>query len=599
MKREEIAKTDQWNIEAFYPTLEAWYKEFTLCEESQKKGNWQKLKERQGSIHEGAEAVLHILESYLKIEQDLARLYVYAHLRKDEDVGHTKHQEMFLQISSLCHQFKQDMSWIEPEILQMQEEELNKLLEVEELKPYHFYLTKMIRFKPHTLTPQEENLLASGSDALGVAERAFEAFNCGDLKFPSVVDSEGKSHPLTHGTYLTYLLSQDRALRQSAFETLHSTFSLWENTLCELIQGEMKKHLFLAKTRKFNSCLESALFPHHIDPSVYHNLIQVVRDALPAFHRYFALRKKVMKLDKLHLYDLKVPLITPVDMHLTFDHAVDLIIKSLAPLGKEYQDILEKGLKVDRWVDRYENDRKRTGAYSSGFYQHFPYILMNYHGQFNDMMTLTHESGHSMHSYFASLHQSYHNAQYPIFLAEVASTFHEELLSNYLLKAVTSKKQRAYLINQKIEDIRNTFFRQVMFAEFELKLHTSVEKGIPLTPSYLKKSYLELNQDYFGPDVIIDPSIEIEWARVPHFYYNFYVYQYATGLAASRTLVNLVEKEGPLGYLEFISSGGSCFPLETLKKAGVDMTTKEPLQTVLDQFTSLMTELEVLLGEEE
>lgn len=599
MKRSEVAVQDRWNVEAFYPTLEAWNKDFNGLKEQGPGTVWDQIKSLKGRLKEGPAVVVKLLELYLQLDRHLTKLYTYSHLRHDEDVGNTEHKEAYLKISALSHEFREELAWVEPELLQLPEKELQNLLEASQVKPYRFFLEKIVRLKPHTLGEKEEAMLASAGQALDTASRAFGAFNNADLKFPKVMDEKGELHELTHGTYMTYMASPDRTLRKETFETLHRTFGLWENTLCELIHGQAQKHYFYAKARHFDSCLDAALFPHRIDPKVYRALIGTVRAHLPVLHNYMALRKKLLGVDELHLYDLRVPLVDGVDIKMDFEQAAHMIVESVAPLKAEYQQILKKGFFEERWVDRYENERKRSGAYSSGCYDSHPYILMNYHGRFQDIMTLSHEAGHSMHSYMSMKNQPYHDSSYVIFVAEVASTFNEELTLMHLLKKVTDPRQRAYIINQKVEDLRNTFFRQVMFAEFELKIHECVEKGIPLTPDFLNKEYLQLNKDYFGASVVIDDEIKYEWARIPHFYYNFYVYQYATGISAAHALVQKVLKEGPEAYLQFLSAGGSRFPLDILKSAGVDMTTSDPIVETLKHFQDLTTQLEEALIEEQ
>ena len=592
MKRSEVAAQDRWNVEAFYPSLEMWNKDFNRLKVQGPGTVWNEIKNLKGQLKRGPAAVVKLLELYLDLDRELTKLYVYSHLRHDEDVGSTEMKEAHLKITALTHEFRQEMAWIEPELLQLPEKELNQLLEAPEAKPYRFYLEKIVRLKPHTLDEGKEALLASASLALDATERAFGSFNNADLKFPKVRDEKGELHELTHGSYMTYMASRDRTLRKETFQAMHNAYGQWENTLCELIQGEVQKHQFFAKARHFNSCLDAALFPHRIDPKVYRGLIQTVRAHLPILHNYMELRKKLLGVEELHLYDLRVPLVADVDIKMDFEEAAHMIVESMAPLRDQYQAILNKGFFEERWVDRYENERKRSGAYSSGCYDSHPYILMNYHGRLQDIMTLSHEAGHSMHSYFSKKNQLYHDASYAIFVAEVASTFNEELTLMHLLKKVSDPSLRAYIINQKIEDLRNTFFRQAMFAEFELKIHECVEQGIPLTPDYLNKEYLQLNRDYFGPSVVIDEEIKHEWARIPHFYYNFYVYQYATGISAAHALVQKVLKDGPDAYLQFLSAGGSRFPLDILKSAGVDMTTSEPIVQTLKQFEDLTTRLE-------
>ena len=597
MERAKVAETDQWNVKAIYPTLEDWKKEFTKVQGNRETPHWPALAHYKGRLKEGVMIVLPLIEAVLDLDRKLTKLYTYAHLRHDEDVAQDAHKECYLRIVALLHDFRQETCWMEPELLALPDHELKKLLNARELQPYKFYLEKIVRLKPHTLETKQEELLASASLALNTSEQAFGAFNNADLKFPSIGDSQGKIHELTHGKYLVYMRSQDRELRKNAFLTLHRSFGAFENTLCELINGQVQKNYFIAKARRFSSCLEAALFPHNIDKKVYLNLIATVRKHLPVLHRYMEFRKQALKVDELHLYDMSVPLVGDADIKMEFDEAAKFIVESMAPLGAVYQKSLEKGFFQDRWVDRYENDRKRSGAYSSGSYDTMPYILMNYFGEFNSMMTLAHEAGHSMHSFSSWKTQPYQDASYPIFVAEVASTFNEELLLRHFRQALQDPQKIAYLINQGIEGIRNTFFRQVMFAEFELKIHEFVERSIPLTPTLLKTEYRKLVTDYFGPAVTLDSEVEVEWARIPHFYYNFYVYQYATGIAAAHALVETVSKNGPEKYLKFLSSGGSRFPLDLLELAGVDMRSPAALEAIISHFGVLTEDLKKALKE--
>lgn len=594
-ERTEVAETDRWNVKAFYHSFEDWKKDFTKWQGEEKSPHWPKFASFRGQLEQGPQEIESLLKYYLELERNLSKLYTYAHLRHDEDVANDAHKQAYVRITALLNDLRQEASWIEPELLQMPESKLKNYLNVPELAPYKIYLEKIIRFKPHTLSADQESLLAAAGLALDTSERAFGAFNNADLKFPQITDGSGKKQELTHGKYLTYLRSQDRVLRKNAYQTLHNGFLAYENTLCELINGQVQKHLFAARVRHFKSCLEAALFPHQIEPAVYLNLLETVRGHLPVLHQYLTLRKKLLGYDALHMYDLHVPLVGSVDLSMKYEEAEKLVVESVSPLGKEYQKDLEKGLAKDRWVDRYENARKRSGAYSSGCYDSMPYILMNYHGNFHDVMTLAHEAGHSMHSLLSWRTQPYQDAHYPIFVAEVASTLNEELVLRHLLEKMSEKEKRAYLLNQKVEDIRNTFFRQTMFAEFELKLHQLAEEGVPLTPVLLKEEYRKLNVAYFGPEVVIDPETDIEWARIPHFYYNFYVYQYATGISAAHTLVDIVAKEGPRNYLKFLSSGGSKYPLDLLRAAGADMRKPHAIEATIRHFGELTQELGSLL----
>lgn len=435
--------------------------------------------------------------------------------------------------------------------------------------------------------------MALSGKALDASQRAFGALNNADLLFQPAIDSKGGGFPLSNGTYLSYLRSPDRVLRKSAFENLHRGFETHANTLCELIQGQVQSHLFVARARKFESCLEAALFPNQIDRSVYENLIASVRAHLPAMHKYIALRKKLLKLPDIHVYDLYVPLVEEAEANMGYEEAREAVVASVAPLGNKYQSALKKGLLEDRWVDIYENTRKRSGAYSSGCYDSMPYILLNYHGTLNDVLTLAHEAGHSMHSFLSRTCQPYIYSQYALFVAEVASTFNEQLLLKHLKTKAKSKRDQAFLINYQIEGIRGTIFRQTLFAEFELQLHKWAEEGIPLTPALLKEHYVQLNKEYYGPDLVIDPELAIEWARIPHFYYNFYVYQYATGLSAALALFQqaMSDEKAKDRYLEFLSSGGSKYPIDLLKGAGIDMKKPDAVNAAMDYFGRLVDDL--------
>jgi oligoendopeptidase F len=598
--RKDVLPADRWNVEALYPAINDWEQEYNAIAKESTKPKFPLVVQYKGRLHESDKTLLQAIEEIIKTERKLDKLATYAHLRHDEDLTIDSYKNANMRSSSLSNDFREETSWFEPEILALPEEKIKEYMSSSLLAPYRFLLEKIVRLRPHTLTEDKESLLAMSGKALQAPPRAFSALNNADLKFGKVKDSNGVEHDLTHGLYQLYLRSPDRVLRENAFKEMHGKFEGFENTIAELINGEIEGHFFNARARNFNTCLEAALFPHNIPTSVYTSLIESVRKGLPSLHRYVALRKKVMKVDELHLWDMYVPMVQAVDIKMEYEEAEEIVIEGVDQLGSEYQKKLAKGLKNDRWVDRYENKNKRSGAYSSGCYDSFPYILMNYRGVLRDVFTLAHEAGHSMHSQLSRETQPYHLSHYPIFLAEVASTFNEELLMQTLLKKRSKKEEKIFLLNEKIEDIRATFFRQTMFAEFELLLHSLVEQGIPLTPQLLKEKYSQLNRDYFGSEVVIDPEIAIEWARIPHFYYNFYVYQYATGISAALSLASKVEKEGTKArdaYLKFLSSGGTNFPIALLKEAGVDMTTSTPVQDTLKKFDELVGQLESLLAD--
>ncbi|MES2122489.1 MAG: oligoendopeptidase F [Chlamydiota bacterium] len=597
-ERSLISNEDKWNVESLYSSWDAWEEQLQSLGREKSDPHWPEIASLRNGWSASPEHLKNLIAICLEIDRGLSKLYTYAHLRHDEDVSEEVAKKAHSRVVALLYAFRQETAWIEPELLQLPQEKIEALLKAPALSEYAFYLEQIVRMKKHTLPAEQEELLALAGKALETSSQSFNALNNADMKFAPVEDSQGKQLELTHGKYLLHMRSQDRKVREGAFKNLHRGFSAFENTICELLGGQVQRHLLNMRARDYTSCVEAALFPYQIDFSVYTSLIKAVRKELPSLHRYIDLRKKVLKLDQLHFYDLQVPLVKDVEMGMSFEKAVELIIKSVAILGEDYQRALNQGLTQERWVDRYENARKRSGAYSSGCYDSMPYILMNFHGTFNDVMTLTHEAGHSMHSLLSRRHQPYQYSQYSIFVAEVASTFHEELLHRLLIEEAKEKEVKAFLINQKLETIRSTLVRQTMFAEFELKMHEWAQEGIPFTPALLKKEYRRLNEEYFGPGLTLDDEIEIEWARIPHFYSNFYVYQYATGISAALALAEKVvsgkevDKEN---YLQFLSSGGSKYPIDVLKLAGVDMRTPEPVESAMRHFGSLVSELSTLI----
>lgn len=596
--RSEVAYEDKWNVESLYKTPSAWQKDFKAVGLIDKTPHWPELKRFKGKLGKDAKTLKSALETLFDISRKLSKLYTYAHLRHDEDIADDSFKTAFAQISYLMHDFNQECAWFEPELLALPSAQLKKLITSPVLKDYKFHLEKIVRLKKHTLSSEKEELLALSGKAVTASVKAFSAISDADFRFGKVQDSKGKDYEVTQAAYGMLIRSQDRVLRKNAFECMHGKYFEFENTMCELLNGNVQSHLFNARARQFNSCLEASLYPKNIDLDVYYALISAVNDNLDVLHKYMRLREQVMDIGPLHLYDIYVPLNKDIEIKMTYEEAEQAVIESVAPLGVEYQNILKKGLLQERWVDRYENKNKRSGAYSSGCYDSMPYILMNFKGLLRDVFTLAHEAGHSMHSYLSHKNQPYHESDYPIFLAEVASTFNEDLLMRHLVKNAKTKEQKIFLLNQQIEDIRATLFRQTMFAEFELFIHESAEKNVPLTPKLLKEQSSRLNASYFGP-VVIDPMIEIEWARIPHFYYNFYVYQYATGISAALALSDRVINGGKKereDYLSFLKGGSSKYPIEMLKKAGVDMRSPAPVESAIRKFRGLVDELALLIG---
>lgn len=589
-RRSEIQSKDRWNTEALFDLPKDWEKSF-------EKLDWSAFSSFCGRLHEGADVLKEALEILLETSREIEKLHTYAHMRHDEEITNDAFKTAYQKILARIAEFSQETAWFNPELLSLSKEQIESYLQDKRLAPYRFYLEKIVRMQPHTLSADKEELLALSGQSLQAVSNAFSSLNNADLKFGRIQNAKKEELELTHGLYQLYLRSQDRTLRENAFKRIHETFLGVENTLCDLISGQVHNHIFSAKSRKFPSSLEAALFPKNIPVQVYESLIATVRQHLPSLHRYIAMRKKRLRLDRLHLYDMYVPLISEIEIQMSYEEAEDLVVRSVAPLGEEYQQALARGLKDQRWVDRYENQHKRSGAYSTGCFDSYPYILMNFRGTLRDTFTLAHEAGHSMHSYLSHKNQPYQDSHYPIFVAEVASTFNEELLMNLLLKERVNKEERFFLLNEKVEDIRATFFRQTMFAEFELQIHKWVEEKTPLTPKLLKEYYHQLNADYFGKDAFIDEEISIEWGRIPHFYYNFYVYQYATGISAALALSEQVlagDENSRKNYLSFLRSGGSLFPIDLLKLAGIDMTTPSPVEATIRKFDTLVSELETL-----
>lgn len=596
--RSEVPESHQWNTAALYASADLWRIHLQDIQGEGGKLRWPEFSQYIGKLADPESASL-LLTKFFHLERQLSKLHMYAHLNFDVDLGNDANKHNLGLINQCLYDFQLESAWIEPELLALSESQYETLLNAAPLKPFAFYLEKLGRRRAHTLPLEQEKILTMSGKALTTASRAFEALSNVDLAFENAIDSEGKEYPLSNGLYHKYMRSNDRTLRKTAFNRLHGGFQSHINTLSELLQGVVEAHVFSAKARNFDGCLEAALFNQKIDPLVYSQLIATVRKGLPLMHEYLELRKKTLNLDSVHAYDLYVPLIKEQPFDMPYLEACQAVIESVEPLGQDYQEALKKGLLIDRWVDIYENAGKIGGAYSEGCYDGMPYILMNYHGTLNCVLTLAHEAGHSMHKYLSFSHQTYINAKYPIFVAEVASTFNELLLLRHLLANAKTKTEKAALINYQIEGIRAAIFRQTLFAEFELQVHRWAETGVPLTPALLSETYLKLCQEYYGPNFIADPELAFEWARIPHFYYDFYVYQYATGLSAALELFQkaIDSEEAKAQYLQFLSSGGSRYPLDLLETAGVDMTSPRPVEAALKQFEKLIYELKDCLDE--
>ncbi|MGR3952428.1 MAG: oligoendopeptidase F [Chlamydia sp.] len=588
IERKSINHEDTWDLAALYSSFSEWEYDLKNFEE-------QELTEKVAPFIQNqtlsAHDIRNLMDLFFSNERIIRKIYTYAHLLHDQETSNDSSKQAFKRAQTQYNRFMESFSWIEPKLLSLGKEKLQQLILDPILSTYATAIERIIRLEKHTLSEEMEQLLAMSAKATAAGGRAFRALTDSDFQFDPVADSEGNMHLLTHSTYGMLLRSCDRTLRENAFKTLHDKFRRSKSGITEMLSGEIEQHWFYARAKHFESSLDAALFPKSIDTAVYRSLICSVKKHLPLLHSYMKIRKELLKVETLHMWDLYVPLIPEADLTMNYDEAVQHILASLKPLGSEYVAILEKGLTKDRWVDKFENRSKRSGAYSSGCYDSHPYILMNYKNILRDVFTLAHEAGHSMHSYLSREAQPYQYAEYEIFVAEVASTFNETLLANFLLERVSTHEAKASIINERLEDIRGTLFRQTLFAEFELFLHESIEKGLPITPDILEERYLALTREYFGPDVYIDSEIGIEWARIPHFYYNFYVYQYATGISAALALADALETDGKKAqeaYLTFLKGGSSLFPIELLKRAGVDMTIDEPVDRAMQTFATLL-----------
>jgi oligoendopeptidase F len=591
--RRQVKPADTWNLASLFKSDADWERAFT---------DWEKQIPRyekfRGTLGDGPAALAKCLEFDSDFERAGEGLATYAYLKTAENLADSNYQRMLGRYEHAATLAAEAASFIRPEILALPETTLDQYLSDKRLRRFRLQLERLVRYKPHTLGPGEEKLLAMQNEMAGAANRVFRQLTDADLKFGMCRNEKGESVELSQATFSVFLHSQSRAVRRRAFHQFYQQFQGHENSLAAAYAGSVQKDVYYARARGYPSARQASLFHDNVPVAVYDNLIAAVRSKLPAVHSYFDLRRRKMRLRDIHHYDTYVPILSELETRHTWKQAVDLVTTSLAPLGDEYCRVLADGL-GGRWCDRYPNQGKRSGAFSSGSYDGWPYILMNYQPDVLDhVFTLAHEAGHSMHTYLSARHQPFEYYNYTIFVAEVASTFNEQLLSRHLLQRANSDEQRAYLINREIDAIRGTIIRQTMFAEFEKIAHELVEAGEPLTVERLKTEYGKLLADYFGPDFAIDEELKLECLRIPHFYNAFYVYKYATGLSAAIALSERVLSGGKqeLGdYLAFLKGGCSKWPLELLKDAGVDMTSPKPVETALIYFEYLLQQLDDLL----
>ncbi|QEK13660.1 oligoendopeptidase F [Crassaminicella thermophila] len=592
-KRKDIPEEFKWKLEKMYENDSLWEKDVLHI-----KNQVKELVKYVGRLGESAENLFNALKLKDEISRKLENVFVYARMRKDEDNTVTKYQAMTDKAQGLAVEVQSSLSFMVPEIISIDEAKIRAFLkEHKDLKIYHFYLEELLRQKEHILSKEEEQILAQMGELAAAPKNIFGMLNNADIKFPTILDENGKEIEVTKGRYIKFLESSDRRVRKDAFKALYSSYEKQKNTIAATLNYSVKKDVFYAKVRKYKSALQASLDEDNIPVSVYDNLIQTVEDHLDAMYRYVKLRKKALGVEKLHMYDLYTPIVKEIDIEIPYEKAKQQVKEGLNPLGEEYIKILEKGFK-DGWIDVYENEGKTSGAYSFGTYDSPPYVLLNYQNTVHDLFTLAHEMGHSLHSYYSHKNQPYVYGGYAIFVAEVASTVNEALLMEYLLKNTNDKNMKMYLINHYLEQFRGTVYRQTMFAKFEKIIHEKVENKEALTPETLCEIYVDLNRKYYGPDVVIDDEIKMEWARIPHFYNAFYVYKYATGYSAAISLSQKILKEGEVAvekYLNFLKGGGSDYPMNLLKGAGVDMTTTKPIHNALKVFENLVDEMEKMI----
>lgn len=597
--RDQIPAEYKWHLDDLYKSDEAWQEDYDKV-----KGMlFSAVVQYKGKLDYSGKELFYCLQLRDEITMLTSKLSSFAMMHKDEDSSVNKYQALDGKAQSLATEASAAVSFIEPEILGIPVEKLQQFRqEVTELTIYSFYFDNLLLQKQHILTQKEEELLSRAGDMAATPATVFDVLSTTELKFPQIIDETGEEVELSEGRFYGFLRSSDRCVRQDAFTGILGTYSKYRNTLAATLNGHVKQHMFFSNARKYHSAQEYALAPNYIPVEVYDNLIKTVNNNLAPLHRYVALKKKALEVDEIHMYDLYVPMVADKEIKVTYEEALDLVRKGLAPLGTEYMDNFNRGVSSG-WIDVYENQGKKSGAYSQGIYGAHPYVLLNYNGQYDDASTLAHEMGHAMHSFYSASNQPYATSEYAIFTAETASTTNEILLIDYMLQKTTDKKEKLFLLTQYLEGIRTTLYRQTMFAEFEKIIHEKGEKNETLTADSLEAIYHDLNVKYYGPDMIVDKEIDIEWARIPHFYYNFYVYQYSTGYSAATAFAQQLQVEGKPAQERYISNflkaGGSDTPINILKRAGVDMSTPAPIEITLQKFNKLLDEAEALLTEDD
>ena len=589
-KRSEVPEIFTWNLQDMYPTLDAWEADVAKAQKLAKE-----LTTFEGKVTANAETLFSCLEKNAELMQLLSLTSNSTPRLSDQDTKNTENQALNMRIGVIISDIVSSLSFIEPEIISVDPEVLEGYYkELPALEFYRNYINESLRLKPHRLSAEMEKLIAMTSEMGRTPASTFSVFNNSDLTFPEMQDENGDTIRITHGRFASLLMSSDRNVRKEAFEKVYHTYEQYKNTLASLYSGQVKKQIFNAKIRNYNSTLEAAVDANNVSPKVYENLVTTVNNNLDKLHRNMALRKKYLGLDELHMYDVHTSILPGFSKKIPYEEAKATVLKALAPLGEDYVKTVEEGFN-NRWIDVYENQGKRSGAYSAGAYGVHPYVLLNYNDIFHNMFTLAHEMGHAMHSYLSNQAQPFIYSRYKIFVAEVASTCNEILLMEYLLKNTEDKKERAYLLNHYLDSFKGTVYRQTMFAEYEAETNRMAEAGESLTADVLSKLYHDLNSKYYGPDMISDPEIAVEWARIPHFYYNFYVYQYATGFTSAVAIAQNILKNGAPAveaYKNFLRSGCTQDPVSLLKIAGVNLETPQPIQDALNVLDTILDEME-------
>lgn len=588
--RDEIEEKYKWDLTNMFINKEAWENAFNEIDVNE-------ILKYKGKIMESSDTLYNFYKAYEKMDRLADLVFMYAALNLDTDTKDSNGQAMKKKVLKLFDDLSSKLSFIRPEILKTDYNiVLDYIKENKKLEEYKFDLEKMFRYKKHTLSETEEEIIANASNAMGTGSDVFYNFDNADIDLGEITDEDGNKQKLTNSNYIKYMNSKNRNVRIDAFNHMYNYFKSFKNTLTAAYSGHIKENFFISKVRKYNSPLEMSLYEDNIDISVYKNLIETIHKCNPKMYEYMDIRKKILGLDEMHMYDIYVDLVDTKDKNIPFYEGKKIVFEALKPLGDKYLNNLEKAFK-ERWIDIYPNEGKKSGAYNWGCFDSYPYVLLNYNGTVDSVSTMAHELGHAMHSYYSNKNQTYINHNYPIFLAEIASTVNEVLVNDYLYKNSKTRDEKILYLTEFLDKVRTTIYRQTMFAEFEMLIHDKYENNIPITEEELSNTYFELNKLYYGPNVVSDDSIKYEWSRIPHFYTSFYVYKYATGLSAAISIASDIinEKEGAKdAYLEFLSSGCSDYPLNILKKTGVDMTTSEPIEKAIfmfDQKLKLLKEI--------